>query len=270
MGLFTPMFTREGKGVDKDAPEKNRFFLFFELFFNHFFSLVTLNFVYCVTMIPLFLGIIISVDFSSGWPFKLTGDMTGLILLAISLFTSFPMTAGFTFVLRNIQRREHAWIVRDMFKHAKLNYKKAVINGLVQIVIYFLLYNAFVVYRYMYGNELGLILSYVIILCFIIFMWMQYYMNLMIVTFDLGLKHIYKNALIFAIAKFPINLLITIICLAIITLCTHPFIPPFINLLLLAAIYLSLLGFITIFGIYPSVDKAMISNATDKTEQMEI
>jgi len=270
MGLFSSMFTKEGKGVDKNAPEKNRFFLFFELYFSHFFSFVTLNFVYCIAMLPLFFGVYISMDFSSGWPFKFSGDLTGLILLVISLFTSFPMTSGFTFVLRNIQRREHAWIIRDMFKHAKLNYKKSVINGLVQIIIYFLLYNAFVTYRYMFGNTFGFIMSYVVILLFIIFMWMQYYMNLMIVTFDLELKQIYKNALIFAVAKFPVNLLITIICTAIITICTHPFVPPVINILLLFTVYLSLLGFITIFAIYPSIDKAMISKAADKTEEAEI
>jgi len=269
MGLFSNMYTREGKGVDKNAPEKKRFFLFFEIFFEHFFRFVAINFVYCITMIPLFGGIILSVDFSS-WPFKLTGDMVGLFLLVISIFTSFPMTAGFTFVLRNIQRREHAWIFTDMFKHAKLNYKKAVINGLVQIIVYFLLYNAFITYRYIFGNTFGFILSNVILLFFVIFMWMQYYMNLMIVTFDLTLKQIYKNALIFAVGKFPTNLLITVICTALITLCTHPYIPMLVNIVLLFTIYLSLLGFITVFGIYPSVDKSMISKAKNKTEQVEI
>ena len=261
MGLFTPGFLKEGKGIEKDAPEKNRFFLFFELFFGHLSKLITVNFVYFITMLPLFLGIFLSVDFS-GWPFKFTGDIVGIILIVLSIFTSFPMTAGFTFVIRNMQRREHAWIVRDMFKHTKLNYKKAALNGLLQLVVYFLMYVAFITYKYNFGGTFGFILSWIIVMISIIFIWLQYYMNLMIVTFDLTLKQIYKNAFIFAIAKLPVNLLITIICAALIFLCMW-YVPTVINILLLAIIYLSLLGFITIYGIYPSVDKIMISKAEE-------
>ena len=264
MGLFTPGFLKEGKGIEKDAPEKNRFFLFFELFFGHFSKLITVNFVYFITMLPLFLGIILSVDFS-GFPFKFTGDIVGMILIVVSVFTSFPMTAGFTFVVRNMQRREHAWIIRDMFKHAKMNYKKAAINGAVQIVVYFLMYVAFITYRYNIAGTLGFALSWIIVMISILFIWMQYYMNLMIVTFDLALKQIYKNAFIFAIAKLPVNLLITIICTALIILCMW-YVPTVINVLLLAVIYLSLLGFITIYGIYPSVDKIMISAAEESED----
>ena len=101
----------------------------------------------------------------------------------------------------------------------------------------------------------------------IIFMWMQYYMNLMIVTFDLTLKQIYKNAFIFAIAKLPVNLLITILCVAIAFLCMW-YIPTVINVLLLVTIYLSLFGFITIYGIYPSVDKIMISTEHNDGEEI--
>lgn len=266
MGLFTPGFLKEGKGIEKNAPEKNRFFLFFELFFGHFSKLITVNFVYFLTMIPLFGGIFLSIDFM-GWPFKFTGDIVGIILVVLSIFTSFPVTAGFTFVIRNMQRREHAWIIRDMFKHAKLNYKKAALNGLVQLVVYFLMYVAFVTYRYNIGGAFGFILSWIIIMISIIFIWMQYYMNLMIVTFDLTLKQIYKNAFIFAIAKLPVNLLITILCVVIAFLCMW-YIPTVINVLLLVTIYLSLFGFITIYGIYPSVDKIMISTEHNDGEEI--
>lgn len=267
MGLFTPGFLKEGKGVDKNAPEKNRFFLFFELFFGHLSQLISVNFVYFLTMIPLFLGLTMSLHFSlETTPYiTFTGDIIGLALLLISIFTSFPMTAGFTFVIRNMQRREHAWIIRDMFKHTKINYKKGVINGLVQVLVYFFMYEAFLVYKFVIGGAVGDILSTVIIVFGIIFIWMQYYVNLMIVTFDLTLRQIYKNALIFAIAKLPVNILITIICAAL-GLIVLMFVPYMINLLLLAIIYPALFGFITIYGIYPSVDKIMISGNNTNTD----
>ncbi len=268
MGLFTPGFLKEGKGVDKNAPEKNRFFLFFELFFGHLSKLISVNFVYFFTMLPLFLGIGFSFDFTK-WPFPFSGYIPAMILLAISVFTSFPMTAGFTFVIRNMQRREHAWIIRDMFKHAKLNYKKAAINGAVQIAMYMLFYIAFVTYRYNIGGTFGYMLSWLMIVFSLIFMWMQFYVNLMIVTFDLTLKQIYKNAFIFAMAKMPVNLLITILCAAIIILCLWYIAIP-LNIILLLVIYLSLFGFITIYGIYPSVDKIMITKNDESSDSGDV
>ena len=34
---------KEGPGVSKDAPEKKRFFLFFELYFRKFWKMIELN-----------------------------------------------------------------------------------------------------------------------------------------------------------------------------------------------------------------------------------
>lgn len=260
MGFFTPNYSKPGPGIEKDAPEKNRFFLFFELLFSKLTNLITINFVYALTMIPLMLGIALSIDFS-GFPFKFTGDVIGLACLILSLFTSFPATVGFTFVLRNMQRREHAWLIRDMFKHAKLNYKKAVIHGIVQIVAYFLLYTAFVTYLYNFEGQFGLLLAMIIMLITLIFIWMQFYINTMIVTFDLTLYQIYKNALLFAIAKLPMNIFITVVCSALIY---GLLLYPVIGFLLTFIIAFSLLGFITVFCIYPSIDKNMIAKQAEK------
>lgn len=266
MGLLTPNYSKPGPGIEKGAPEKNRFFLFFELFFSKITNLITINFVYALTMIPLILGIVLSVNFSD-FPFTFTGDVIGLICLVVSLFISFPATAGFTFVLRNMQRREHAWLIRDMFKHAKLNYKKSVIHGAVQIIVYFLLYTAFVTYLYSFKSQAGTLLSVVIMVIAFIFIWMQFYINTMIVTFDLTLRQIYKNALLFAIAKLPMNIFITVICSAIVF---AMLLYPAIGFLLAFLIAFSLLGFITVFCVYPSIDKAMILPQTSNEKEENV
>lgn len=46
-------YDKPGKGVRKDAPTKNRFFLFFELYFRNFWKLVWLNILYMIACIPL-------------------------------------------------------------------------------------------------------------------------------------------------------------------------------------------------------------------------
>ena len=267
MGLFFPNYNKPGPGVPKDAPEKNRFFLFFELFFANLSNMIAINFVYMLTMLPLIFGVVLSVNFSK-FPFVFTGDIIGLLCIIISIFTSFPVTAGFTFVLRNLQRREHAWIIRDMFKHTKLNYKKGVINGIVQLAAYTLFYVAFITYRYNIGGQLGIILSMFILIMTLIFIWMQYYVNIMIVTFDMTLMQIYKNALIFAIGRLPINLLLTVVCIALILGISYF---PVIGFILSVLIAFSLLGFITVFWVYPTIDRTMIqkSKQTDETEPDE-
>ncbi len=55
MGSFLGFgnFEKPGKGVRKDEPLKNRFFLFFELYFRRFWKLMWLNLLYMVACIPL-------------------------------------------------------------------------------------------------------------------------------------------------------------------------------------------------------------------------
>ena len=40
MGLFTPNYTKEGPGVEKNAPQKKRFFVFFEIYFRKFWKML--------------------------------------------------------------------------------------------------------------------------------------------------------------------------------------------------------------------------------------
>ncbi len=46
-------YEKPGKGVRKDEPQKNRFFLFFELYFRNFWRLFGLNILYVIACIPI-------------------------------------------------------------------------------------------------------------------------------------------------------------------------------------------------------------------------
>ena len=52
MGLFGLGYTKEGKGVSKDAAEKKGFFLFFDLFGRKIGKFLKLNMLYFITSIP--------------------------------------------------------------------------------------------------------------------------------------------------------------------------------------------------------------------------
>ena len=150
--------TKPGKGIEKDAPEKRRFFLFFEIFFEKFFKLLTLNFLYFVTLIPLIVGINFSVaispyiktfsDILKYPPIVFTPTIPGVILLVVSAFITGPATAGFTYVIRNMQRREHTWIFTDFFKQFKKNYKNGILVSIIDIFAYLILAVALMFYLY--------------------------------------------------------------------------------------------------------------------------
>lgn len=278
MGLFGGNFSKEGPGISKNAPEKNRFFFFFELLGRKFTKLIPLNIIYFITLLPLILGVILSVTFnpeilSDGnvhmenlgkLPiFIFTGDIVGLILIIVSIFITGPATCGFTYVLRNMQRQEHTWILSDFREQFAKNYKQGVVMSIIDVFAAFVLYVAYCFYAYsmpvmMNGNiTISAFGQYFIIVITALFIIMHYYIYTMIVTFDMKLKDILKNAVIFSLAKLPLNIFISIILIAAILVSVWYF---SIGALCAVIISLALLGFIIVYSVYPTIERSMISS----------
>jgi hypothetical protein len=58
MGLFSyKSYYKPGKGVEKDAPEKNAFFRFFEIYGRKFWRFIEVNLIYLVVLLPLLMTI---------------------------------------------------------------------------------------------------------------------------------------------------------------------------------------------------------------------
>ncbi|MBQ7900938.1 MAG: YesL family protein, partial [Clostridia bacterium] len=236
MGLFNG-YMKEGPGVPKNAKEKHRFFLFFELFGRKFTKLIQLNILYLITLVPMLFGLfsslmvnpniysdgVLNVQVMASQPLiQFSGNVIGMIVFVLSLFIAGPATAGFVYVIRNFQRQEHAWVFSDFFEHFRKNFKQATIVAFIDAAVYFLLYVAFVFYAFMVKDvnpamaQISPLLLAVVCMITIIYTWMHYYIHVMMVTFDLKIKDIMRNAMLFAIGKLPVNLLVTIICAAII------------------------------------------------------
>lgn len=59
MGLFSnKSYYKPGKGVEKDAPQKNAFFHFFELYGRKFWRFIEVNFIYLLVLLPILLAVI--------------------------------------------------------------------------------------------------------------------------------------------------------------------------------------------------------------------
>lgn len=288
MGLFSGNYSKAGPEVSKDALEKNRFFLFFELLGRKFSKMIPLNMMYFVTLLPLALGVFLSLRTNPAvmengalnaetWGkvplIVFSGDIVGLVALAVSLFVTGPATCGFTYVLRNMQRQEHAWVFSDFREHFAKNFKQGVAMSVIDLTAAFLLYVAFCFYAYtmpvtMPGSSaLASVAKYFIIVLSAVFAIMHFYIYTMIVTFDMKLKDIFKNALIFTFAKLPINILLSaiIVCAVFASLWYTA-----IGVICAFVFTLSLLAFLVIFCIYPSIDKTMIkSQLPQENEETE-
>ena len=58
MGLFSyKSYYKPGKGIEKDAPEKNAFFRFFEIYGRKFWRFIEVNFIYLVILLPILLTV---------------------------------------------------------------------------------------------------------------------------------------------------------------------------------------------------------------------
>ncbi len=250
LGFFN--YDKEGPGVEKNAPKKRRFVVFFELYGRKFWKLI--------------------------W--------AGLLWLAVSLpvITRGWADAGLTFISRNYSREKHAFIREDFFETIRKNRGPALIIGIINLLITgVLLFNIFL---YLFGTMpqlyvlLGvkpdalpepmemqlfdLIILGVSLMGFAVFAWMKYYIPFLLITFKLKIKQIYKNSFLFAIVNLKTNLLISIILILVYggliglgVLVNNTLVQAAVVILFLAVVP-GFRSFLIQFCIFPAIKKLMI------------
>jgi uncharacterized membrane protein YesL len=263
LGLFQNNYNRPGPGVNKDAPKKKAFFQFFELLFRKFWDLVKLNLLFSVPVIIMvvlicFLNVITKLTF----------------ILVFPLVLIFPFVAGLTLVTRNYAREEHAFILSDFFSAVKSNWVTFLINGIVCYAVYLIFYVSISFYSaQIKSNNLFFFPLIICIIISVLFLFAQYYVPVMMITFDLKLSQIYKNAMIFSIIGLWRNLLLTAI-LGVIVLAFTIMVQlmPLTFLIAVILIIFNLFAFCMFlinFVVYPLVDKTMIQPYLEKDEESD-
>lgn len=242
-------YNKPGPGISKDEPEKKGFFLFFELYFRKFWKLMEANMLFVVFCIPFFVPTGLVVAFLPNNTIAAYVSMLFYAGIAI-------MYSGYTYILRNFARQEHAFLWMDFKDTIKKNWKQSLIVGIIDLVVYFVGFVSVSFYANNMSKNSIIIIPFVLSLLFmILFTFMQYYIFVMIITFDLSIKQILKNAAIFSIAGLGRNVLITIL-LALLVLFNYIWFPA--SLVLILTIGLSLGGFIINFNVWPVIKKYMI------------
>ena len=182
-----------------------------------------------------------------------------ILLLLASMICCGPAKCGVTYVLRNYTQESHSWI-SDIWDKAKENLKQGIIFGLLDcfvavIVIFDLTYQA--------PDNIAAIVhvsKYLVLLLGMFYVFMRKYIYLMIVTVNLNLKSLVRNAWLLSfigifrnVFSALANLIIWIVAYLLI-LAVHPL----LEIILIGMFIYSFTGFLSIFACYPLVDKYLV------------
>ena len=199
-------------------------------------------------------------------PIFTTGTYIGMgICIAFLVITFGWQNVGAAYIVRNMVRGEPVFIWSDYFYAIKRNLKQGFFLGLIDAVALFTL-GFDIVYFWGRGGTFTLDLGFFVTLALIIiYFLMRFYIYLMLVTFDLSIYKILKNALIFSMLGFKRNIMgvlgialitavhILLLLLLITTpLSGLPVILPFLW-------YMAAVTFTAAYAAYPVLDRYMIA-----------
>ncbi len=266
MALFGN-YEKTGAGIAKDAPKKKPFFRFWELVGGKFWKLLELNLLMMLTFLPLVLiyAVILLLGQSE------TQLAIGLILVLLLLFAVLlgPSVAASTQILRNFIREKPCFLLKTYFRTFRSSFRQACPLGLIDLLVLSSAGSSFVVYPAVMGqlhetntNETAaaFILFIVTLSISLVVLMASAYAYLMIVSTELKLLQIIKNALALCFLALWRNLLTLVISAAVLAvfLLLTWYIPA-VMLVLWLFMPVSFIGFIVVFNCYPVVQKYVIN-----------
>ena len=238
---------RDGKGVEKEPLGPPNVVNFFKLYKRQFGNVVKINLLMLFGNFPLFFGFFALTGYlnhTSPAPASylfgpLYGAMTAspdavspstmmlfgihgvqaeasvmstatyvfFALTALVLFTFGFVNVGTSYLLRNIVRGEPIFFWQDFWYAIKRNRRQALIYGILDCVIMLLLgYNITLSYFNLGNMMVNIVFFGNLLLIFVYFM-MRFYVYIMMVTFELSIFKLFKNAFIFALLGIKRNAL---------------------------------------------------------------
>jgi len=183
---------------------------------------------------------------------------------ALTLFTFGIVNVGTAYIYRNLLMSEPVFVFHDFFYSVKKNWKQGLLFGIIDIAIFAIL-GVNIYTTLTSGTDiLKSALFYGNILILLFYFCARFSIYLQIVTFDLSIKKILKNAIIFTFLGFKRNLLallgiggLTIIEIAFISTAGGFLVPLAVGFPLL--ILFSTFAYIKVYAIYDKVYQYMIA-----------
>ena len=176
---------------------------------------------------------------------------------------------GSTYIMRGLVRGDSVFVVSDFFYAIRKNLKQGFFMGLIDCIVIFVL--GFDIY-YFYTSEPNAMTNFMYAMIFamiVVYIVFRFYTYLMLVTFDMKMSKIFKNALIFVVLGIKRNALALLGLLITTALAIVPiaiFLPLGLGVALVLPFiyYLGVCGFISTYAAYPIIQKYMIDPVAPK------
>ena len=296
---------REGRGVLPGEDTRPTLKFFFKQLGRKFWKLFSLNLMMLIQVIPLFLvfyvnltgpttpvvnnvlyipllGAQTAAPTSAGA--ALFNAVSGMItiptfntyiywviipLIIFTVVTYGWQKVGAVYVLRNLARGDAVFVISDYFHAIKRNLLQGFLFGLIDCAIIFMLGFDFLYFFNAPATGFNTFMMAALVALIILYLLASFYTHLMLVTFDMKISKIIKNALIFSVLGIKRNLMAVLGILLSIAICAALIIVGFqmglyftviIPILFLPA----LIGFIYVYAAYPVIKKYMIDPVQNK------
>lgn len=193
----------------------------------------------------------------------------GMIVLFLALALVFllifgPINVGSTYILRNLVRREPVFMWSDFRYAIKRNLKQGILFGMLDaLLVAILTFDLVYFYKMLGASFFTDLMFFVTLFLAIIYFFMRFYIYIIMVTFDLSIRKILKNSLIFAILGFKRNImaLLGMILMIVLNYILLYVLMPFNIMfpLILPVFYLLGFGsFMAAYAAYPKIEQYMI------------
>lgn len=198
----------------------------------------------------------------------MTPFMIVLIVLAVLiLFATFgPVMTGITYNMRNIVRGEPIFLWQDFWHTIKVNLRQSIILGIIDLCTLGLLVYGIVFYYMNLGTAsiFGTFFLFTLVLI-AFYLMMRKYLYTMLVTFELSIFKLFKNALIFSLLGLGRNVVALLGCGLVIMLnwmLFTAFLP--IGIILPFMITIGLCLYIEVYVAWPKIEATMITPYLDE------
>jgi uncharacterized membrane protein YesL len=180
--------------------------------------------------------------------------LTALIILTFGM-----VNVGTTYLIRSIIKNDPIFFWQDFFFAIKRNLRQAITVGILDCgVIIILCYNILLTY-FNLGSFIYNIVFYANLMILFVYFIMRFYIYLMLITFDLKIFKLYKNAFIFSILGGKRNLL-AVTGIGVAMLLNYTLLIAFIPLGIIVPfiILFSTGAFMGAYAAYPKIKEIMI------------
>lgn len=306
-GFKLPFLNRELKEIDKNEDKTPNIKYYFKSLWRRFSKIISINlmmlflvlpvigavFAYLILMPRIFVftdtlfpalhgihaisespivGILLNITGISLEVTTITGGWSAVIIAICALFLF--VTYGWqnlacTYLSRELYRGRSLFVFSDYFYAIKKNLKQGFIVGILDFIVSAVLIFDFIYFYNLPPKFSTDLMFWGICGVSIIYIWMRFYIYLILITFDLPIKKIIKNSLIFVALGFKRNIVASIWLLLIgaanIALGFALLPSNLIIVLILPLFYLfGLCSYTTVYAAYPILNKYMIEPYYDE------